>query len=439
MIKVAMLVAFLFTLALDELLDIGLVLVPGLSAKNAFLYLLLLAILCNKILDRPRDGLQLPGFHLLFVLLIGYAALSIFFMHFVSGQTYGLSLFGHVAFLKGQLVDMYLLMLVFFYASESARSAVSLAKLYLGLVSAMSLITLIDVLGVPELGLISYRDGRLEGPLGQANEYAVFLAFFTPVLLFAGITMKRLPIKLMYLGGAAASLALLIQTGSRGGVAGFLGGLLLAGWWLYGHYDVRKVLRVSSAFTLGFILLLGVMLIGSEETRYLLQERVERSTEPSVDLISAGRTWIWAKAIDYQMDKPWTFITGNGWRSFTPLIGIPAHSAYMNYLFTLGLIGLGLFLGIVRYLLVLSRRTYSMVSSVDERILIGGLVAGWFALVVAMSTGTIFKAWLFVWPFTGLCLRIAYCAVDQSREATNEEAKIRPEPVLDVNRRGLRS
>ena len=39
----------------------------------------------------------------------------------------------------------------------------------------------------------------------------------------------------------------------------------------------------------------------------------------------------------------------------------------------------------------------------------------WFALTVAMVTGTIYTTWLFVWPLTGLLLRLVYCIREDSR------------------------
>ncbi|MEX0729665.1 MAG: O-antigen ligase family protein [Aquisalimonadaceae bacterium] len=411
MIKTALLAAFFLTVVLDEMLDIGLVAVVGLSAKNAFLYILLLAILCGKVADRGDGRVQFAAIHLLFIVLIVNAALSIFYMHFVSGQTAGFSLFGHIGLLKSSLLDMYLMFLVFFYGVDTRQAAVGFAKLLLLVISLMGLITLMDVLKLPDMGLVGRGPyGRLEGPLGQANSYGVFLAFFIPMLVLAATGLGNRLSRLGYLLGAAVSFALLIQTGSRGALIGMLGGVLLTAWWLRGGYDPRKAARAGAAILVFAVILLAVVLLTSEEVGDIVRQRIERSTAGSVDQLSSGRMWIWTQGLNYLMARPWAFMVGIGWGTFWDKIGIGPHSAYVNYLFSLGIIGLGLFLALVWQLLATARRAYfSAHNSAEERLLIAGLIMGWFVLVIAMLTGSIFKPWMFIWPFTGVCFRIAYC------------------------------
>ena len=408
MIKVALLVVFFLTVTLDELLDIGLLIVPGLSAKNAFLYVMLLAILCSKVIDRSRDGLQLPAIHLLFILLIADASLSIFYMHFVSGDTAGIGLFGHIAYLKGQLVDMYLMFLVFFYAVESRQAALNFAKFFLAVICCMALITLTDAVRIVNLDLISYYQGRLQGPLGGANSYGVFFAFFIPILVLAAMGVGNRFLRFVYLVGAAASFAVLIQTASRGGFVGMLGGAVLAAWWLHGSYDVRKAFRSAAAIVLLAAVTLTVVIATSEDLIEVAQQRIERTTEGTLDDRSAGRVFIWAQGLDYLMSRPWTLVVGAGWWTFWNRVNLSPHGAYVNLLFSLGIIGLGLFLALVHRVLTTARSAFSKTDDGEERLLIGGLVIGWLMLVVAMITGT-FMPWMFIWPFTALCFRIAYC------------------------------
>ena len=423
MIKIALLVVFFLTLTLDELLDIGLLIVPGLSAKNAFLYVMLLAILCSKVIDRSRSGFQFPAIHLIFILLIADASLSIFYMHFVSGDTAGYGLFGHIATMKGSLVDLYLMFLVFFYGLESRKAAVNFAKFFLVVISMMSLITLMDVLGLPDLGLMTYRDMRLEGPLGAANAYGNFLAFFIPILALAATGLGTRLLRLVYLLGAAVSFALLIQTGSRGGFAAMLVGVVLAAWWLWGSYDVRKVFTGVAVTTVAAVTIVTVVLATSEDVVDVVQQRIERSVEGSLDEISAGRLYIWAQGLGYQMAQPWTLIVGVGWWTFWDKVGLAPHNHYLNYLFSLGIIGLGLFLSLLYWILATAKRTFSAANaSSEERLLIGGFVVGWFALVIAMMTVVIFKPWMFVWPFTGICMRLAYCLLVEERDQNSVES-----------------
>jgi len=424
MIKTCLLVALFLTLAMDELLNIGLLLVPGLSAKNAFLYVMLLSILLTKATAGAGGRVQFLAVHLLFLLLVTQVCVSIFYMHFVSGETAGYGLFGHVALLKSSLMDMYLMFLVFFYGTDNRATALNMVRFFLLVICLMSLLTLMDVFNMPSMGLISYRYGRLEGPLGQSNEYGVFLAFFIPMLMLMGLGARNGMLRAIYLLGAAISFVLLIQTGSRGSLAAMLGGLLLAGWWLHGHYDLGRAMKQGLVVALIAAVALVVVVAVTPDVNDMIQERVQRSSGGGIGDISSGRTRIWARALDYQMERPWTMLVGVGWGSFWNKIGIAPHSAYMNYFFSLGLIGLSLFVALIYTIFInLKQASLAAARGSEERIVLCGLILGWFVLIIAMVTGSIFKAWMFIWPLTGLCMRIGWCLMQEARANPDE-----PEP-----------
>ena len=441
MIRFALLSGFFLALSLDEILDLGLLITVGLSAKNAFLFVLLVVIAFTRAGERRQQGLQLPELHLLFLGLIGLACLGIFYRQFASGYSTTFSLVSELGLAKSTIVDSYLMLLVFFYGIASRRMALVFSKFILLVISAMALVTVMDLSGVSNLGLISYRDERLEGPLGQANEYAVFLSFFIPFLLLSALNGSGKLVSLVYLLGALVSFALLIQTGSRGGFVSLIGGIVLAGIWLWGAYDVRRAFLWGMTAALAAVGIVTAVVLTNEGVRELLVTRLELSFSGGVDEASAGRTWIWMQGLEYQLARPWSLLTGFGLGQFTAQIGIPPHSAYMNYLFSLGLIGLGAYVALVARILITGRRAFfSEAATAEERTLIAGLVIGWFALTIAMITGTIYKTWLFVWPMTGLCLYVTCCIREEQerRDKVQKDAEYKPfikpfEPI------GLRS
>ena len=417
MIRGILLASFFLVLALDELLNIGLLITVGLSAKNAFLFMLLIAIALNRAAESGRDRLQFPELHGAFFGLIGIACLWVFFRHFVSGYPQPFTLFQDLALVKGGLLDMYLMMLVFLYGVTSREAAVGFMKLILLIVSAMALVTTLDIMGMPNMGLVSYRNERLEGPLGQANEYAVFLTFFLPILLLAAYAEGSRVLRLLYALGALGSFALIMQTGSRSGFLSLPVGCLLAALWLRGGYPMGVLLRRGGVMATIGVVVVAALFAYDPAVRDLVTARLDVTTSAgSLDQMSAGRTFIWAQGLEYQFARPWSLITGLGWGSFTTRIGIPAHSAYMNIFFSLGVFGLVLFLGLVlRTLLLLREAFFSDSARSDERLFLAGGVIAWFALTVAMVTGTIYTTWLFVWPLTGLLLRLVYCIREDSR------------------------
>lgn len=57
MIRFALLSGFFLALSLDEILDLGLLITVGLSAKNAFLFVLLVVIAFTRAGERRQHGL----------------------------------------------------------------------------------------------------------------------------------------------------------------------------------------------------------------------------------------------------------------------------------------------------------------------------------------------------------------------------------------------
>ena len=431
MIRFALLSGFFLVLSLEEILDLGLMLTPGLSAKNAFLFVLVVVVAFTRASERREAGLQLPDLHALFLILLTLAFIGIFYRQFVSGYSLTFSLVGELGLVKSVIVDSYLMLLVFFYGVVSRKAAMALSKCILLIISFMALVTIADLLGVSSLGLISYRNERLEGPLGQANEYAVFLSFFIPFLLLGALNGRGIVVRLIYLLGALVSFALLIQTGSRGGFVSLVGGIALAGIWLSGGYDLRRAFLWGATGVFAAAGIVTAVALSNEVVRELLITRLELSFSGGLEEASAGRTWIWMQGLDDLLARPWRLLTGFGLGQFTERVGIPPHSAYMNYLHALGLIGLAAYVIIVARILILGRRAFfSEAATAEERTLIAGLVIAWFALTIAMVTGTIYKAWLFVWPMTGLCLYVTSCIRDAERERGGVEKEKEVEPFI---------
>ncbi|WP_435105029.1 O-antigen ligase family protein [Arhodomonas sp. AD133] len=415
MIKQIILVCFLVTLMADDMLDMGLGIATGLSAKNAYLYLIILLILFEKAIVKERGLLQLPVVHAIFVLLIGDASLSILSVHLLADYG-GYDLFGKIVSLKGVLVDPYFVFLVFFYGVFSGRDAVRVARWLVGFIVVINFVTLLDVYDMPDLGLIEFRKGRLSGPLGQPNEYGAFLVFFIPLMFSMALSSRHMSGRVFFALGTIVSFGFLIQTVSRSSYTALMTGTLFAIWWLRDGIDVKRVMRWGGA-----LILVGVAVAALFAQQVVLQfeERILWSTiHGDADQITSGRTWLWATALDFQMAKPWTLLFGVGWDSFTDFHDFSAHNAYINYLFSLGAVGLSLFVALIVTMLRYGKKGFFAARSLEERVMLAGFVAAWFGMAVVMMGGTFNKPWLFIWAYSGLCMRIVY---EAARERMGEQ------------------
>jgi O-antigen ligase len=414
MIKRVLLLCFLATLMADEMLDLGLTLGGGLSAKNAYLYLLILLVLVEKAFHTDSTGLQLRSVHVLFVLLIADAVLSLLAVQFVLGYA-GYELIEAVIAVKGELVDAYVVFLVFFYAAATRVAALSVARWMVGLIVVVNLVTVLDIYDAPDLGLIERSQGRLSGPLGQPNEYGAFLAFFIPVIFTMALAQHRLLPKLFFFAGCALSFGFLVQTVSRGSYAGLALGALGAIWLL--RHGIRWKRLAGWTLMLAAVGT-GVALVFAQEVIWELEERiVGRTISGDAFDATSGRTWIWAQALEFQLERPWSFVTGVGWDTYSLFNAFSAHNTYLDLLFNVGLVGLVLFCSLVAVLLRRAVGAYFAAQEPQDRLLLAGLIAGWCGVLVVLLSGTFSKPWLFVWAYTGLCMRIAHeCAAASASE-----------------------
>ena len=172
------LLALLFFVMLGAvLLHLDLSLAPGLSVKNAFLYLILIGIIIDAALRRNRD-LELLSVSVPYALCIVYAIFTwVMILVLIDYPRYN-AVRSFVS-LKSNLGDHLVVFLVFFYGVLHAKDARGLMKTILWIVLLANLISVMDALDMPDLSLIGQReDGRVSGPMGESNQYAAYLALF---------------------------------------------------------------------------------------------------------------------------------------------------------------------------------------------------------------------------------------------------------------------
>src|ERR1700728_4490915 len=114
------------TFATADILNVGLSLAPGLSAKNAAIYLVGLC-LAFRIVARGGYKLQLPYVHMWFAILISYAIVT----WLVAGliihyQSY--ELIGAGIGLKNELIDYIIVFELFFYGAQTIRDGILVTK-----------------------------------------------------------------------------------------------------------------------------------------------------------------------------------------------------------------------------------------------------------------------------------------------------------------------
>jgi O-antigen ligase len=413
-------------LLLSEMFGWKLGVSQGFSIKNAFIYGFFLVILVERLSPSASRDPLLPKIHLPFISLILVGGISWALSDLrVHAQNYSDE--DRLIALKSTLADFYLFFLVYYYGVRNIQDAMSLAKSILALVFASNVITVIDVYNIPDLGIIKQMDsesnrGRLMGPIGEPNQYAAFLAFFFPSYIALAFATTRGKIaSSLYLSASLATIITLLLTGSRGGVFGLIAGAI------WGCWQVREKVRMKAMLkVIGLALPVVGVAVAIAVIKYsgLLLGRIDATAQAgNASAVSAGRTMIWQAGLNVMADNPISFITGMGWHTFAAYVGIVPHNTYLWYFFNLGVIGLVLYLLILRNVLKLTREAVNGISDDGDMLLLGFLF-GFAALLVSVCFVDLFAPWYFIWAYAGVMARIAV--------QMNAEAQQRSESVATV-------
>ncbi len=397
------LLILLYVLAVAEAtfkLDLGIGL--GLSAKNLLLYALIIAIFARAVLVNTNIHIPLFKIHIPFLLLVVFAVLS-WMLNSLFDPTYP-TLRGLVA-LKSEMVDNFLFFIVFFFGPNTYKEAKGIFLFGLHLIAIMSVMTILDWSNFVDLGLMEQDlDGRVQGPIGESNQYGTFMVFFVPLFAAMALGSKGFA-RIIWWFVFFAGFGLLVTTGSRGAYLGIFVATILGFRFVVPYFN-RRVFR-NTAVKMGAVLLMISLAIGIAN-RDLVVERMEQSTSTDIQELSSGRSAIWRATILVQAEKPYSFVVGNGWNSHENSgIWKSAHNSYLLIFFELGIIGLALF-AVLLASLVIQVRVLVARTEGKERVLMSGVAFGLFGVIVSIMFVDLSVPWFYIWSFVGMSLRIAY-------------------------------
>lgn len=402
--------AFIVFLALvaSVCLAIDLSLAPGLSVKNLLLYLLVVWIAFESVLDSSQGGLlhrhvDYMSLHVTFIGLILIAVFSAAICVFIiQYENYGLR--HAIISLKASLIDHYLMLFVFLATIRGSREAVWMAKSIMILMTIAMTISLIDMFGFMELGIMAPRqDGRLQGPFLGSNEYGPLMAFYLPMaFVFAHLASGKS--KLFWIYSAFVFLMVMIFTASRGAVVGLFGGVFV-GVLLFRQYINPRALMQSviAAAATGAIV---VALLAIQYGDLLYTRFIETTITTSAYDQSSGRTEIWADALSMMAETPITFLVGFGWGTFDLMNAWGSHNEYLRYMFELGIVGLFFFMFIYSTVVYQVLAACRYVSD-DARLILLGFSFGYLGILVSALFNHMSAPWLFIWGQVGVMLRFA--------------------------------
>ena len=404
---------------------------PGLSVKNASVYVLTMLLMFRIAVTRGQK-LEAGPIHVCFVILISYAIVTWLTAALIVEYP-GYDLIADGILLKSELIDRFIFFLVFFHGTSSKRDAATVLKALLLAALFANVMTVADQRGFIDLGFEQGASGRTKGALGDSNQYAAFIIMYLPGMI-AAMMLARGVWRAFWLGAVLVSTVALMMTVSRGGFVGLLVAAV-CGAWLYRN---RLSLGKLSAWFIAAVFLVALALSALQSTS-LIAERVFTQTG-SIDLsdASSGRVDIWTAALERMMATPLTFLTGFGWDVYwTMPFRYSPHNHYLSLWFNLGIPGLLSGVGVLASAVWLAKRA-SDIADAEVRTHLTGFVIGTIAVCTATFFVDLHRPWLYFWAYAGVAMRFAVAARNEAtaRHAARDPARphalgARPAPATD--------
>jgi O-antigen ligase len=314
-------------------------------------------------------------------------------------------------------------LLAFFYGVLTVKDARSLWKKMIWAVLFANLITVLDSLNILDLGLVTERDdGRIGGPIGESNKYAVFIALFLPASVALFLIEQGARRWLAGIGLAATIVALLL-TASRGGFVGIVVGAIF-GAFVLRRYISSKAVLLTVGGSVTAIVFATVIAFFAGYGDLLYERIVGLSTSGNEFDVSSGRTVIWSRALNKMFEHPISLITGFGWDSYRQFrdFSFAPHNSYLKIFFETGIIG-------ISFVLLALGNVYRLAMSVipltdaETRKIFFALILGLSGALVAIFFVDIVTVFLFVWAYIGISMRIAIELRRKYQAATDRARK----------------
>jgi O-antigen ligase len=388
-------------------LDVGLG--PGLSLKNAILYVFLLFIMMRYAVQRDFR-LELGGIFGSFALLLGYAIVSTVVV-VVFLQYPGYKIFTAMTQFKGLPFDFLAFFTVFFYGLKTRRDVNIVLTTILFVAVITNIVSGLDAVGIVPLATINKGEtsDRVQGILGEHNQYGAFLVFFIPPLIAAVVSSRGLR-RGFWLVGTLASFAVLVATISRGAFVGLFLAMII-GAWVFRSYLLRADVI---GWLIGGTVVAGLVLTALMLTTHFGAEIKDRIFSQSRDIdiwqVSSGRSELWKDALEQMMRSPVSLVTGFGWATYFVLpsaLPLAPHNTYLWYWFEIGIVGVLAFIAVLLQLIFVASRTAIDTATGRDRAILTGFAIGAMALAIAIFFVEIYTPWPYFWACAGVVMRLA--------------------------------
>lgn len=409
---------------------------PGLSVKNATLYLIALTLMFRMALT-GNFKLRLPGMHMAWGLWIGYSALTWLAATLVI-HYHGYDVIQSAILMKSDLIDMAIYCFVVFYGVQDEKDYRTVMNVLLATVGISSMLTLTDLVGLTALGTKVGESGaeadRVFGAFGHANETAAMLGCMIPGLI-AATFYNRGFWRAFWFGCTAATALVFVLTVSRGGYIAVAIGYPIAALLLRQYLPPGRI--VAWSITTVILVVMGAiaLTVWDPDAAAAFADRVLGIGTMGISEASSGRSDIWAAAFNEMMAYPVSLVTGFGWNVYSTMPTIFAmHNTYLDQWFNLGLLGVFVYTFLEYYTIKMARDVVARVAPPMQWDMIA-YVFGMMTMSVAVMFINLYTPKPYLWMYIGLVMRGTVFVLDKTQEARAAEVARSPRLGVGVSLR----
>ena len=408
---------------------------PGLSVKNACLYVVSLALMFRVALTGDFK-LRLPGLHMAWALWIGYAILTFFTAWLVIHYRNYNALQSAIG-LKSDLIDSAMFCFVIFYGVQTEKDYRTVMNALMAAIGISSILTLTDLAGLTALGTKVGEKGaeadRIFGAFGHANETGALLGCMLPGVI--AMISTRGFWRLFWIGCAIATGLVFVLTVSRGAYVGAAVGYTVAVFMFRQLIPPGRILAWLIAGIACCLVGAVVVILVQPDAAASIADRVFGIGTMGISEASSGRTDIWVQALAEMMANPISLVTGFGWNVYSTMpTTLVMHNTYLDQWFNLGLPGLCAYV----FIYYNTIRTAKRAAAVAAPPLRGEMIAyvfGMLTLAVAVFFGNMYTSKPYTWMYVGLAMRGAMFALDKASAAETVPATAAPRLGVGVSLR----
>lgn len=316
--------------------------ITGLSVKNLLLVCCVLSIIVDLTVRRYKFELPSGVFGPL-AFGIAIAGFSIWVI-ITFGLKDGFQPTHALVSLKTKLADPFVMLLIAYFVAANSKSPITILRTLVFTVFIGSVLTIVDIFDIPDLGLVTVReeDGRVQGVIGSAPEFATIVAATIPIV-FQVTAHENIASRFGIFAVVLVMVFALILCATRAPVVGLLGACVL---YLLLNTQNRLTALVAGGALFAVVTISAAFLLYFTPLWEMVSDRFMTGVSTgNLSELSSGRTDIWSNVINDMWSRPSSFLYGMGWDTYYQSAGhrYATHNIFLDRFYSLGAIGLCLY------------------------------------------------------------------------------------------------